>query len=168
MTHPPTSHETPASLLAPLARGLLRRQPEILSLSIHDSAGLALWSSGDFLLPEDCALIEEVVEDPHDVRGQSCGLWWESADTARARCALAIFEGGQFRGVVLIAFSGLTTCEEDRAMRVLELTPVLPVLAKAIHQLPSEVQVLETPPAEPETSDTTIIAALRFVDERAG
>jgi EAL domain-containing protein (putative c-di-GMP-specific phosphodiesterase class I) len=48
-------------------------------------------------------------------------------------------------------------------MRVLELTPVLPVLAKAIHQLPSEVQVLEAPPAEAETSDTTIIAALRFV-----
>ena len=89
-----------------------------------------------------------MIEDPHDVRGQSCGLWWESADTARARCALGIFEGGQFRGVVLIAFSGLTTCEEDRAMRVLELTPVLPVLAKAIHQLPSDVQVLEAPPAE--------------------
>jgi len=163
MTHSTTSHETPASLLAPLARGLLRRQPEILSLSIHDSAGIALWSSGDFLLPEDYALIEEVVEDPHDVRGQSCGLWWESADTARARCALAIFEGGQFRGVVLVAFSGLTTCDEDRAMRVLELTPVLPVLAKAIHQLPAEVQVLEA--TESETSETTVIAALRFVDD---
>ena len=37
------------------------------------------------------------------------------------------------------------------------------VLAKAIHQLPSEVQVLEAPPAESATSDTTIIAALRFV-----
>jgi EAL domain-containing protein (putative c-di-GMP-specific phosphodiesterase class I) len=163
MTQYSTNHETPASLLAPLARGLLRRQPEILSLSIHDSSGLALWSSGEFLLPEDHALIQEVVDDPHDVRGQSCGLWWESADTARARCALGIFEGGRFSGVVLIAFSGLTTCEEDRAMRVLELTPVLPVLAKAIRQLPNEVQVLETAPADPETSDTTIIAALRFV-----
>ena len=81
-------------MLAPLARGLLRRQPEILSLSIHDSRGHALWSSGDFLLAEDHALIAEVIEDPHDVRGQSCGLWWESADTARARCALAIYEGG--------------------------------------------------------------------------
>ena len=141
----------------------MRRQPEILSLSIHDSTGLALWSSGDFLLPEDCALIDQVVDDPHDVRGQSCGLWWESADTARARCALPIFEGAGFRGVVLVAFSGLTTCEEDRALRVLELTPVLPVLAKALHQLPSEVQILEAPPAEDETSDTTIIAALRFV-----
>ena len=122
-------------MLAPLARGLLRRQPEILSLSIHDRHGHALWSSGDFLLAEDHALIAEVIEDPHDVRGQSCGLWWESADTARARCALGIFESGQFRGVVLIAFSGLTTCDEDRAMRVLELTPVLPVLAKALQQI---------------------------------
>jgi EAL domain-containing protein (putative c-di-GMP-specific phosphodiesterase class I) len=164
MTQQPTSHETPASLLAPLARGLLRRQPEILSLSIHDSAGHALWSSGDFLLPEDYALIEEVVEDPHDVRGQSCGLWWESADTARARCALGIFEGSHFRGVVLVAFSGITTCEEDRAMRVLELTPVLPVLAKALHQLPTEVQVLEAA-TESESSDTTVIAALRFVED---
>jgi EAL domain-containing protein (putative c-di-GMP-specific phosphodiesterase class I) len=165
MTHLTTHHETPTSLLAPLARGLLRRQPEILSLSIHDRVGHTLWSSGDFLLPEDFALIEEVVEDPHDVRGQSCGLWWESADTARARCALAIFEGGQFRGVVLVAFSGLTTCEEDRAMRVLELTPVLPVLAKAIHQLPSEVQVIESLPRKNETSDTTIVAALRFIGD---
>jgi EAL domain-containing protein (putative c-di-GMP-specific phosphodiesterase class I) len=167
MTQPTTTHETPASLLAPLARGLLRRQPEILALSIHDREGHALWSSSDFLLPEDSALIEKVVEDPHDVRGQSCGLWWESADTARARCALALFESGEFRGVVLVAFSGLTTCEEDRAMRVLELTPVLPVLAKAIHQLPTEVQVLEALPTEPRNDGTTIIAALRFVDNAA-
>jgi EAL domain-containing protein (putative c-di-GMP-specific phosphodiesterase class I) len=163
MTQHTTSHETPASLLAPLARGLLRRHPEILSLSIHDSVGHALWTSGDFLLPEDFALIEEVIDDPHDVRGQSCGLWWESADTARARCALAIFEGAQFRGVVLVAFSGLTTGEEDRAMRVLELTPVLPVLAKALHQLPSEVQVIESLPSKNDSSDTTIVAALRFI-----
>ena len=157
MTHHTGDHETPASLLAPLARGLLRRTPEILSLSIHDSAGLSLWSSGDFLLPEDYALIEEVVDDPHDVRGQSCGLWWESADTARARCALAIFEGAHFRGIVLVAFSGLTTCEEDRAMRVLELTPVLPVLAKALHHLPSEVEVIESLPSKNDASDAEAI-----------
>jgi EAL domain-containing protein (putative c-di-GMP-specific phosphodiesterase class I) len=163
MTHHQTHDETSASLLAPLARGLLRRHPEILSLSIHDSIGHTLWSSGDFLLPEDFALIEEVIEDPHDVRGLSCGLWWESADTARARCALAIFEGGHFRGVMLVAFLGLTNGEEDRAMRVLELTPVLPVLAKALHQLPSEVQVIESLPRKHETSDTTIVAALRFI-----
>jgi EAL domain-containing protein (putative c-di-GMP-specific phosphodiesterase class I) len=168
MTNHQTPHETPASLLAPLARGLMRRQPEILSLSIHDSAGHTLWSSGEFLLPEDFALIAELIdetvgEDPHNVRGRGCGLWWESADTARARCALPIFEGGQFRGVVLAAFSGLTTSEDDRAMRVLELTPVLPVLAKAIHQLPSEVEVIESLPSKNEASDTTIVAALRFV-----
>jgi EAL domain-containing protein (putative c-di-GMP-specific phosphodiesterase class I) len=165
MTNHPTPHETPASLLAPLARGLLRRQPEILSLSIHDGAGHALWSSGEFLLPEDFALIEEVIEDPHDVRGQNCGLWWESADTARARCALPIFEGGQFRGVVLVAFSGLTTSEDDRAMRVLELTPVLPVLARAIHRLPSDIEVIESLPSKNATSDTTVVAALRFVGD---
>jgi len=162
MSKHPTTHETSASLLAPLARGLLRRQPEILSLSIHDRHGHALWSSGDFLLPEDHALIAEVIEDPHDVRGQGCGLWWESADTARARCALAIFEGGSFCGVALIAFSGLTTCEEDRALRVIELAPVLPVLAKAIHQAGDFA--IEDPElaSDTESGDTTIIAALRF------
>jgi len=171
MTQHPTTHETPASLLAPLARGLLRRQPEILSLSIHDSVGHALWSSGDFLLTEDHALVAEVVDEStfrkgHDVRGQGCGLWWESADTARARCALAIFEAGTFRGVVLIAFSGLTTCEDDRAMRVLELTPVLPVLAKALGQLaagePVTAALKQKREEKPASADTTIIAALRF------
>jgi len=170
MTQQTTPHETPASLLAPLARGLLRRQPEILSLSIHDSAGLALWSNGDFLLAEDHALIAEVIEESvvktgHDVRGQSCGLWWESADTARARCALAIFEGGEFRGVALIAFSGLTTGDEDRALRVLELTPVLPVLARAMRQPASERVDTSITLAKPANADTTIIAALRFVGE---
>jgi EAL domain-containing protein (putative c-di-GMP-specific phosphodiesterase class I) len=162
MTQRTTTNETSASLLAPLARGLLRRQPEILSLSIHDRYGHALWSSGDFLLPEDHALIAEVIEDPHDVRGQGCGLWWESADTARARCALAIFEGGSFCGVALIAFSGLTTCEEDRVVRVADLMPVLPVLAKAIHQAGDFA--IEDPAlaADTDTGDTTIIAALRF------
>ena len=144
----------------------MRRQPEIISLSIHDSAGNALWSSGDFLLAEDHALIAEVieqsvVEDKHDVRGQGCGLWWESADTARARCALALFEGGEFRGITLIAFSGLTTGEEDRAMRVVELTTVLPVLAKAIRLLAGDEQVA----AQPAISDTTTIAALRFIGD---
>jgi EAL domain-containing protein (putative c-di-GMP-specific phosphodiesterase class I) len=162
MTQHPTSHETSASLLAPLARGLLRRQPEILSLSIHDRHGHALWSSGDFLLPEDHALIAEVIEDPHDVRGQGCGLWWESADTARARCALAIFEGGSFCGVALIAFSGLTTCDEDRVTRVSELLPVLPVLAKAIHQAGDFAIEDPSLAADTDTGDTTIIAALRF------
>ena len=162
MTQHPTSHETSASLLAPLARGLLRRQPEILSLSIHDRHGHALWSSGDFLLPEDHALIAEVIEDPHDVRGQGCGLWWESADTARARCALAIFVGGSFCGVALIAFSGLTTCEEDRVTRVSELMPVLPVLAKAIHQAGDFAIEDPSLAADTATGDTTIIAALRF------
>jgi EAL domain-containing protein (putative c-di-GMP-specific phosphodiesterase class I) len=162
MTQHTTTHETSASLLAPLARGLLRRQPEILSLSIHDRRGHALWSSGDFLLAEDHALIAEVVEDPHDVRGQGCGLWWESADTARARCALPIYEGGSFCGVALIAFSGLTTCDEDRLVRVAELSPVLPVLAKAIHQAGDFA--IEDPAlvTDTESGDTTIIAALRF------
>jgi EAL domain-containing protein (putative c-di-GMP-specific phosphodiesterase class I) len=151
-------------MLAPLARGLLRRQPEILSLSIHDSRGHALWSSGDFLLAEDHALIAEVIEDPHDVRGQSCGLWWESADTARARCALAIYEGGAFCGVALIAFSGLTTCEDDRVTRVEELAPVLPVLAKAIRHAAGDAHEIVMPSAlrGTETPDTTIIAELRF------
>src|SRR5688572_15675859 len=84
--HPPSHAGTPAELLAPLARGLLRRTPEILSLSVHDGRGHALWSSGDFLLAEEHALIAEVVEqyriEQHDVRGLGCGLWWESADTA--------------------------------------------------------------------------------------
>jgi|GEM_PF-1353633 EAL domain-containing protein (putative c-di-GMP-specific phosphodiesterase class I) len=162
MTNHTTTHETSASLLAPLARGLLRRQPEILSLSIHDRRGAALWSSGDFLLAEDHALIAEVVESPHDVRGSDCGLWWESADTARARCALAIFDGGTFRGVALIAFSGLTVFEEDRARRAAEITPVLPVLAKAIHQAGD--LAIEDPSiaSDEETGNATIIAALRF------
>ena len=154
MTQLPPDHETSDAVLAPLARGLMRRAPEILSLSIHDTKGHALWSSGDFLLEEDHALIAEVVEDPHDVRGQSSGLWWESADTARARCALALFDAGHFSGVVLAVFSGLTTREEDRADRVGALTPVLPVLAKAARRF----EVV----AHPATDDTTMIARLRF------
>jgi EAL domain-containing protein (putative c-di-GMP-specific phosphodiesterase class I) len=162
MTHH-TTHETTAAMLAPLARGLLRRQPEILSLSIHDGRGHALWSSGDFLLAEDHALIAEVIEDPHDVRGQSCGLWWESADTARARCALAIHEGGAFRGVALIAFSGLTTCEDDRVTRVAELAPVMPVLAKAIGQAGDAHEiVMPSTLTEADCSGLTSVAALRF------
>jgi len=114
MTQLPTNHETPAAVLAPLARGLMRRVPEILSLSIHDTRGHALWSSGDFLLAEDHALIAEVVEEPHDVRGNGCGLWWESADTARARCALPMHDGDDFCGVLLVVFSGLTLDDEGR------------------------------------------------------
>jgi len=139
----------------------MRRAPEILSLSIHDARGHALWSSGDFLLAEDYALIVEVVEDPHDVRGREGGLWWESADTARARCALAIFEGAEFRGVILVVFSGLTTDEGNRGERVTELAPVLPVLGKALRLLKVEDPEPARPPSRA-TSDTTVIAALRF------
>src|SRR5688572_33393963 len=124
MTHEPTHHESPAAVLAPLARGLMRRAPEILSLSIHDTLGHALWASGDFLLAEDHALIGAVVDDPHDVRGQSSGLWWESADSARARCALALFEGGVFCGVVLAVYSGLTPREADRTDRTAGLAEI--------------------------------------------
>jgi len=156
MTHH-TPHETPDSLLAPLARGLMRRAPDILALSIHSSRGAALWSSGDFLLAEDHALIAEVVEEPHDVRGNGCGLWWESADTARARCALPIHDGDDFCGVLLVVFSGLTLDDEGREERMNGLLRVLPVLAKAAHRL-------DVAKAESEASDTTIVAQLRFVN----
>jgi len=161
MTHLPHD-ESPTAMLAPLARGLMRRAPAILSLSIHDTHGHALWSSGDFLLAEDHALIAEVIEEPYDVRGQSSGLWWESADTARARCALALFEANQFCGVALVVFSGLTTGEADRGDRVGELGPALPVLARSLSEIyanAAQVPLVEdaTPPAE-----HTVIAALRF------
>jgi EAL domain-containing protein (putative c-di-GMP-specific phosphodiesterase class I) len=164
MTHQ-TPHETPDTLLAPLSRGLMRRAPDILALSIHDARGSALWSSGDFLLPEDHALIAEVVEEPHDVRGNGCGLWWESADTARARCALPLHEGDEFCGVLLVVFSGLTLDDDGREERMNGLLPVLPVLAKAAHQL-------ELATAASETRDRTIVTHLRFVgvspEEEAG
>jgi EAL domain-containing protein (putative c-di-GMP-specific phosphodiesterase class I) len=158
MTRLPQS-ESPATVLAPLARGLMRRVPEILSLSIHDTGGDELWSSSDFLLAEDQALIAAVVEDPHDVRGQSSGLWWESADSARARCALALFEGGNFSGVLLAVFSSLTTGEGNRAERMAALIPALPVLAR-------EVQLLDIPvlDADEATGNTRVIAALTFTD----
>jgi hypothetical protein len=156
MTSPSTPQETPATLLAPLARGLLRRQPAILSLSIHDDAGTALWSSGDFLLAEDHALVAEVIasavdHDEHDARGQGCGLWWESADTARARCALAIFDGGEFCGVALAVFSGLTAGEAERGERIAEIEPALPALAKVLRKL-----------ARPQPAACAVIAELRF------
>lgn len=151
--------ESPATVLAPLARGLMRRVPEILSMSIHDTAGDELWSSGDFLLAEDQALIAAVVDDPHDVRGQSSGLWWESADSARARCALALFEGGNFSGVLLAVFSSLTTGEAERADRVAALIPALPVLARELQLL--DIPVLE---ADDSTGNTRVIAALTFTD----
>ena len=159
MTQLPTTHESPEAVLAPLARGLMRRAPEILSLSIHDSLGHALWSSAEFLLAEDHALIAEVVEEPHDVRGQSSGLWWESADSARARCALALHDGDYFCGVLLVVFSGLTTQESERAGRVAMLLPVLPVLAQAARRF--DVPVLE---ADDSSGTTTVVAALRFDD----
>ena len=137
----------------------MRRVPEILSLSIHDTGGDELWSSGDFLLPEDQALIAAVVEDPHDVRGQSSGLWWESADSARARCALALFEGGNFSGVLLAVFSSLTTGEAERSERMAALIPALPVLAR-------ELQLLDIPVLDPDeaSGSTRVIAALSFTD----
>ncbi|HUQ08839.1 MAG TPA: EAL domain-containing protein [Steroidobacteraceae bacterium] len=163
MTHQPTDHETPTSLLAPLARGLMRRIPEIVSLSIHDGKGHALWSSGDFLLAEDHALIAEVVEESsvkngYDVRGPSCGLWWESADTARARCAFPVVEQGRFRGVMLLAYSGLTTGEEDRDARADNLAPALPVIGRAIRMLTPE----EDPADVDDCGTTTLLAALHF------
>ena len=159
MTQLPPSHETSAAVLAPLALGLMRRAPEILSLSIHDAHGHALWSSGDFLLAEDHALIAEVVEEPHDVRGPSSGLWWESADTARARCALGLFDADHFCGVLLAVFSGLTTREADRAERVAALQPMLPVLGKSARRFE---EVAADEPSRPAAADTTMIAALRF------
>ena len=117
----------------------MRRAPEILALSLHDGQGRTLWSSGDFLLAEDHALIAEAVEHvsleySHDVRGSGRGLWWESADTARARCALPLAEHGEFRGVLLVVFAGLTAGDEDREARLDELKPALPVLARALRQ----------------------------------
>src|SRR5688572_7029684 len=150
MTQLPTTDHA-AAVLAPLAHGLMRRAPEILSLSIHDANGCSLWSSGDFLHAEDHALIAEVVEDPHDVRGQSSGLWWESADTARARCALALFEGGVFCGVVLAVYSGLTPREADRTDRTAGLAGLLPEISRAILQLD-----------DVEDTSSTVIAGLRF------
>jgi len=155
MTHQ-TPHETPDSLLAPLARGLMRRAPDILALAIHDAHGRALWSSGEFLLAEDHALIAEVVEEPHDVRGNGCGLWWESADTARARCALPMHDGDQFCGVLLVVFSGLTLDDEGREERMNGLLPVLPVLARAARQL----DAAQTEAVEP---NAATYAQLRFV-----
>jgi len=170
MTQHTTTHETPASLLAPLARGLMRRAPEILSLSLHDARGHALWSSGDFLLAEDYALIAEVVDEPHDVRGSGCGLWWESADTARARCALAMYDGARFVGVALLVFSGLTTGENERAERVTELAPVLPVLAKAVSKLDlmdrsaNSAVIAEAEEVDSDPAESTVIAQLRFIN----
>ena len=165
MTHPTSSHETPASLLAPLARGLLRRAPEILSLSIHDERGA-------------CALVERRLP----ARGRSRadrgggrrsarrarairGLWWESADTARARCALAIFEGARFprrdAGGVLRASPRARKTAPNACV---ELAPVLPVLAKALQLLPSEAAAVSPRGATPPIR--TVVAALRFVGRR--
>ena len=97
------------------------------------------------------------------MRGPGCGLWWESADTARARCALAIHEGDEFCGVVLVVFSGLTIGDEDRVERVDDARagaaragarPCTRSLSR--RRRPTRSRRL--------TSDTTIIAQLRFVN----
>jgi EAL domain-containing protein (putative c-di-GMP-specific phosphodiesterase class I) len=157
MTQLPPNHETTASLLAPLARGLMHRAPDILSLSIHDANGHALWSSGDFLLAEDHALIAEVVEDPHDVRGQSSGLWWESADTARARCALALFEGGAFCGVLLAVYGGARLQDAERTDRIANIAQLLPAISRAVVGV--ETDFVDTNPSMITRPD---LAALRF------
>ncbi len=159
MTHQTPSDETPTSLLAPLARGLMHRTPQVLSLSIHDARGHAVWSSGDFLLAEDHALIAEVVEDPYNVRGSGCGLWWESADTARARCALALFEGTRFRGVALVLFAGIAGDETGRGARVAELSTLLPALARA---LPTAQDLSDIPVESSCESLDRTFAMLRF------
>jgi hypothetical protein len=151
------NHDSSVSLLAPLARGLMHRAPAILALSVHDANGHALWSSGDFLLAEDDALIAGVVEDPHDVRGPSSGLWWESADTARARCALALFEGGEFCGVLLAVYPGTRLQEAERTAHVARLLETLPVLARAIVGV--ETDFVDTNPSMIVPAEFT---ALRF------
>lgn len=173
MTTPfPPDQNTPATLLAPLARGLMHRTPDILCLSLHDEAGRALWSSGDFLLAEDHALIAEVIEQSaiaeNRVPGQSCCLWWESADIARTRCAMPVIEGGEFRGVLLLAYAGLTEGEDDRDARGAALAPVLPVLGRAIRMSAPEMVAAggahpeATPPAAPQPGEGETLAALRF------
>jgi EAL domain-containing protein (putative c-di-GMP-specific phosphodiesterase class I) len=163
MTNATNHHaETPASLLAPLARGLLRRAPDIQSLSIHDANGNALWSSSDFLLAEDYALIAEVVEDPLQAFARAEGLWWESPDTARARCSMPCFDGDhEFAGVVLAVFAGISTSDEARAQRVDQLLPVLPVLGKTVRRIEiAEAAAVEQLAAA--GSETIEVAALRF------
>jgi EAL domain-containing protein (putative c-di-GMP-specific phosphodiesterase class I) len=66
-------------------------------------------------------------------------------------------EGDEFCGVLLVVFSGLTLDDEGREERINGLMPVLPVLAKAAHQL-------ESAAAASDANDTTIIAQLRFVN----
>jgi EAL domain-containing protein (putative c-di-GMP-specific phosphodiesterase class I) len=173
MTHPTQPPETPASLLAPLARGLLRRAPAVLAVSVHDTGGGALWTSEDFMREEDHALILAVLADPHDVRGRSDGLWWESVDAARARCALAIHEGEHFRGVLLVVFSSVTTGDDDRASRIAELAPTLPVLAKALRivagGVPTQAALAALPaeaydqiPMSESTGETSVLEVLRL------
>ncbi len=144
----------------------MRHAPEVLSLSVHDAKGHALWSSGDSLLAEDHALIAEVIEESlvqerHNVRGSDCGLWWENADTARARCALALFEGARFRGVVLLAFECATTGEDQRIARVAGIVPMLPALARA---LPTDDELGDiVVESSAESLDRTMFAELSFV-----
>src|SRR5688572_5483315 len=163
MTNTPTTHvETPASLLAPLARGLLRRAPDIQSLSIHDAHGNALWSSSDFLLAEDYALIAEVVEDPLQAFARAEGLWWESADTARARCAVPCFDSQhEFAGVLLAVFAGISTNEDARTERVEQVLPSLPVLGRTIRRI-EDLDAVAVAEIAAEATTTVEVAALRF------
>jgi len=65
----------------------MHRAPEIVALSIHDHSGRALWSSSDFLLAEDHALIAEVVEDHRTALARTRGRGDEYVATGRPVCA---------------------------------------------------------------------------------
>jgi EAL domain-containing protein (putative c-di-GMP-specific phosphodiesterase class I) len=70
---------------------------------------------------------------------------------------LSIFEDGAFRGVLLLAFSGLTAGEEDRLTRVAGLAPVLPVIARGIR-----LAVADTAQPEAPSSAATGLVELKF------
>jgi EAL domain-containing protein (putative c-di-GMP-specific phosphodiesterase class I) len=67
-------------------------------------------------------------------------------------------EGDEFRGVLLVVFSGLTLDDEGREERMNGLLPVLPVLATAAHQIETAIAA-----ANDATSSMTV-THLRFVD----
>jgi EAL domain-containing protein (putative c-di-GMP-specific phosphodiesterase class I) len=87
---------------------------------------------------------------------------------------LSLFEEGRFRGVLLLAFSGMTAGEEDRMARVDELAPALPVIARAIRMLTPVDEsvaeaVLDGAPASAafagdDTAETVMVASLQFED----
>ena len=62
------------------------------------------------------------------------------------------------RGVMLLAYEGLTTGDEDRQARITTLAPVLPVIARAIRILTP----VEHGPADEAAGDSTLVAALHF------